>query len=395
MSLSTGFHSESIPLPSAIAFFEFTQSGPTLLHQYPPQYFTDAQVMKFQNFVFPNSSLFDRTLTLLYENRKMIAHAKRIQDDKYQHRRDQYLFNVVLSFDGNLDVFPYLAIVKKIVNEFCVYEIEESFLTASKHPDVIPNLLASILSGLKTYGEVGVEISATNWLFLKLIPTHNPELNSVDSKSVPVINHDVRTISHTELDQTVAEVLSHVDEIRPLTALAKDSNISLREICVDVSRHLLYFNIVKGYVPLFRYSNAYLICPNISQLLNNFEFQEELLAYIKRDFNLHELCINEVIRLFLSMKHAQSLYQLYRLEELSQLKFLTQTLLVRRIIEFGIIHKLVVPLQEYCYVPIDSKLASLLEGGEEFLEVDRLCWQHGIPRDQAIQNLEDTTLFYK
>ena len=386
-------NAETIPIPSAIAFLEFTELGPTLIQQSPMGYFTHEQISKMHYFVFPSTSLFDKTLTLLYEGKKLIGHAKSI---KGEYKRNTYSFNVLLCFDGNLDIFPYQSILKKLVNEFCVYETEESYLTNQR--DKLQFVLDNILEGLQMDGKVNLEISDSNCLFLKIIPTNICNMEPIEPRSVPVLNHNIRNISHTELDLTITEVLSRIDEIRPLNLLAEDCNVTLKELGTDVSRHLQYFNIVKGYVPLFQYTNAYLISPNISLLLNNTEFQREMIVYLKKDFDLHQFCINDIIKLFLSLKHAQSLYQLYRLE-LNEMSLLAQTGLVRRIIEFGIFNKLIIPLKEYLYITPNSggRFSCLLGRNDEFVEVDALCWsQGGVHRDFALQILEEneyTTLY--
>ena len=385
---------ETFPIPCAIAFLEFTHLGPTLRQQSPKDYFTHEQICSIQNFVFPPTSLFDKTLTLLYEGKKLIGHAKCIESKQY--RRNQYSFNVLLCFDGNLDIYPYQPVLMKIVNELSVYETEESYLTSQS--EGFQFVLDSVLQGLRVHGEVNLEITDSNCLFLKLIPTNTCNMEPIDARSVPVLKHNIRTISHTELDLTITEVLSRIDEIRPLNLLAKDCNVTLKELGTEVSCHLQYFNIIKGYIPLFQYSNAYLISPNISMLLNNTEFQREMLDYLKRDFDLYNFCINDVIKLFLSLKHAQSLYQLYRLE-LNEMHLLAQTGLVRRIIEFGIFNKLIIPLKEYIYLSPASggRFSGLLGRSDEFVEVDALCWsQGGIHRDFALQILEEneyTTLY--
>ncbi|KAI6648888.1 Nitrogen permease regulator 2-like protein [Oopsacas minuta] len=394
---STNSIIENFPIPSAILFLEFTSLGPTLLHQAPLGYLTDEQISRIQNFVFPPLSLFDRTLTLFHENRKYIGHAKCILGEQY--KRNQYSFNCLLCFDGNLDVFPYHAVLTKIANEFSIYEIEEAFFSSPYDSDNFQSILNAILHGLRTVGEVNLEITDCNWLFLKVLPTNTDTLlEPIDSKSVPVIQHNIRTITHTELDLTIAEVLSHMDEIRPLSSIAKDSDVSLKEIGIDVSRHLQYYNILQGFVPIFQYTNAYLISPRIPLLLNSTEFQGEMLTYLRRDFDLQLVCINEVIRLFLSLKHAQSLYQLYRLE-LNEMLLLGQTALLRRIIEFGIFKKIIIPLKEYLYLSpsVSSRLSGLLERKEDFVQVDTLCWsQGGSHRDFVLQILEEneyTTLY--
>ena len=396
MTLHRDCTTETFPVPSAIAFLEFTNLGPTLRQQSPQGYLTREQIFKIHNFVFPPASLFDKTLTLLYEDKKMIGHPKCIEGEQYV--RNQYSFNVLLCFDGDLDIHPYQAILKKIVNEFSVYEIEESYLNNQYDSNAFQFVLDKILEGLQIHGEVNLGITNSNCLFLKLIPTNICNMEPIDHRSVPVLNHNIRDISPTELDLTIKEVLSHMDEIRPLTLLAKDCNVTLKELATDVSRHLQYFNIVKGYVPLFQYSNAYLISPKISLLLNNTEFQRKMITYLKKDFDLYQFCINDIIKLFLSLKHAQSLYQLYRLE-LNEMHLLAQTGLIRRIIEFGIFNKLIIPLKEYLYVTPTpgGRISGLLGRNDEFVEVDALCWsQGGIHRDFALQILEEneyTTLF--
>ncbi|KAI6649886.1 Nitrogen permease regulator 2-like protein [Oopsacas minuta] len=294
---STNSIIENFPIPSAILFLEFTSLGPTLLQQAPLGYLTDEHISRIRNFVFPPLSLFDRTLTLFHENRKYIGHAKCILGGQY--KRNQYSFNCLLCFDGNLDVFPYHAVLTKIVNEFSIYEIEEAFFSSPYDSDNFQNILNAILHGLRTVGEVNLEITDCNWLFLKDLPTNTDTLlEPIDSKSVLVFQHNIRTISHTELDLTIAEVLSHMDEIRPLSSIAKDSDVSLKEIGIDVSRHLQYFNILQGFVPIFQYTNAYLISPRISLLLNSTEFQGEMLTYLRRDFDLQMMSAVKDVYLF-------------------------------------------------------------------------------------------------
>lgn len=395
-------------IPSAIIFLEFTESGPTLIQQSPLGYLKKDQIFQIQNFVFPSMSLFSRNLTLLYQNRKIIGHPKCVEGEKYH--RNHYRFNFLLCFDGNLDIQSYQPILNKIANEFFIYETEEEFLSSFYQPERFQNILDKILYGLRNVGSVSLEITANNWLFLKVIPTNTQvNMEPIDSKLVPVINHDIRTLSHTELDLTIAEVLSHIDEIKPLSSLAKESDVTLKEIGTEVSQHLEYFKIIKGFVPLFQYANAYLISPKISLLLNDTNFQLKMVSYLKKDCDLELINMSEIIRLFLSLKHAQSLYHIYRLE-LNDIPLLGHTSLVRRVIEFGIFNKIIIPLKEYLFLSppiirklkavsstIGDKFSAVMKRNEHFIQIDSLLWSDGGKhRDSIMQNLDEsdcTTLF--
>ena len=396
------------PIPSAILFLEFTDTGPALKQQSPLGYLSNDQISQIQNFVFPSVSLFNRNLTLLYQNRRIIGHAKCVEGEKYH--RNHYRFNFLLCFDGNLDVQPYQPILTKIANEFFIFEEEEEFLSSFYEAERFQILLDKILHDLRTFGNVNLEITTNNWLFLKVIPTNTQvNMEPIDYKLVPVMNHDIRTLSHTELDLTIAEVLSHIDEIKPLSSLAKESDVTLREISTEVSQHLEYFRIIKGFVPLFQYANAYLISPRIYLLLNETDFQQKMISYLRKDCDMEIINMSEIIRLFLSLKHAQSLYQLYRIE-LNDIQLLGHTSLVRRVIEFGIFNEIIIPLKEYLFLspPIIRKLSSLsstigekfstvLTRNEDFIQIESLLWSDGGKhRDSIMQNLDEsdcTTLF--
>ena len=396
------------PIPSAIVFLEFTETGPTLKRQSPLGYLKNEQISQIHNFVFPSVQLFDRNLTLFYQNMRIIGHPKCVEGEKYH--RNYYRFNFLLCFDGNLDIQPYQPILTKIANEFFIYEMEEELLSSFCEPSKFQKILDEILHGLRSVGKVNLEITANNWLFLKVIPTNTQvNMEPIDSKLVPVINHDIRTLSHTELDLTIAEVLSHIDEIHPLSSLAKESDVTLKEIGTEVSQHLDYFKIIKGFVPLFQYSNAYLISPRISLLLNEVDFQRKMISYLRKDSDFEIINMSEIVRLFLSLKHAQSLYQLYRLE-LNDLQLLGHTGLVRRVIEFGIFNKIIIPLKEYLFLSphiirkltalsstIGEKFSAVLTRNQDFVLIDSLLWSDGgINRESIIQHLDEsdcTTLF--
>ncbi|XP_030828296.1 GATOR complex protein NPRL2 [Strongylocentrotus purpuratus] len=259
-----------------IFFSEFhPQAGPKITYQVPDDYISRELFDIFSVYIIPKPELQDKLITVNVKQGKVIGWPSCIRDDKYA--RNEYLFNVCFVCDSTTDVSSYETLVKKLSAYFTTLELECAFLSNEETKCRVPDILEKLLSHLNEFGKCSVPINDSNTIHLKIVPpTKEPQ--SVLEHHVPMFLCSKEHYENNQWDLTTQQILQYIDGVNHVQRIAVEADVDLNlvKICLQ---NLLYYGVIT-IVPIFQYSNVYMVQPSINTLMENTQLQRECIEYV-------------------------------------------------------------------------------------------------------------------
>lgn len=355
------------------------------------------------SFVIPKPELKDCFVCVGSERFKIVGCPNVIENSMYE--RNAYMFNVCLLFDlksqqdevavvneetsGRLsasredldaerertsDVSAYEKIIRKIASAFRTLELESGTLTNPGEQSKVRQFLHCVMHDLNERGTCLLQLSSTNAVYLSL----KPEFVSTDN--VPVANDDVpvlvtpfSTMSHDMLlahvidvvtvplsfgqarenavmsefkhDLTMKQILPCIDGIRHVKRIAEQLDMD-QGIVKLALQNLLYYGVIK-LVPIFKYSNTYMPTARVTRLLYDKDLQRQCAQQIFIPASLTPNTIpdddvRQVFRIYCGMQIGVTVKDLCLRH-----MHVMERIVPHKLIEFGLVHVLIRPIQKY------------------------------------------------
>ncbi|KAK3086175.1 hypothetical protein FSP39_014683 [Pinctada imbricata] len=253
-------------------------------------------------YIITKPDLQGRLITVNALGLKILGCPVFIDDPKY--KRNAYIFNLCLVFDGQSDTNSYEPVVKKLAGYLTQIELQSGFLSRAESQDKIVPFLENLLNKLNKHGSCSVHTDSCT-VHLKVAPTIT-EPSVVQDHDVPVFVKDAKTITgQGHWDLTTQQVLRYIDGTNHVARIAAEADveINLVKLCLQNLLYLFYFNVFDMICLFcFQYSNMYTVTPNIQKLYSDRRLQEQCMMYCAR--KVHTLPkLRDIFTLYCSLTH--------------------------------------------------------------------------------------------
>ncbi|XP_064422209.1 GATOR complex protein NPRL2 isoform X3 [Latimeria chalumnae] len=277
-----------------IFFSEFHPTlGPKITYQVPEEYISRELFDTVQVYVITKPELQNKLITVTAMGKKLIGCPVCIEHKKYS--RNALLFNLGLVCDAKAKTCALEPIVKKLSGYLTTLELESGFISNEESKQKLVWIMSVLLERLNASGECTLPIGRV--------------------------------------------ILPYIDGFRHIQKISAEADVELNLVRIAV-QNLLYYGVVT-LVSIFQYSNVYCTTPRVQDLVDDKTLQEECLLYVTKQGH-KRASLREVFQLFcglapgttvrdLCSRYAQ---QLQRVDE-------------RKLIQFGLMKKLIRRLQKY------------------------------------------------
>lgn len=307
---------------------------------------------------------------------KIVGYPVKIESQKYA--RNAYYFNLCFVCEANRRTVQYEALVRKLSEYLIQMEDESSFLSNELHKDKLQNFLGKVLKDLNERGMTTfVEDDTT--IFLKIINVP-PDPPPVFDHLVPHITSPVfLEIPKEDWDLTTQQILKYCNGVSHVAHIAEqaDVNGTLTRSCIQ---NLVYYGVL-GLLPLFKYSNMYMV-RDLKKLTNNPELATDCRHYVSWSKEEKIPSLTRILQIYAAMTHGVNLKALclrfsprdYNIDE-------------RRLVTFGLQHKLIRIINKYPIftgkVPVGRQ--TLYTG---LLSIDEICCMMKINPSTVEEDIE-------
>ncbi|CAG07001.1 unnamed protein product, partial [Tetraodon nigroviridis] len=368
-----------------IFFSEFHPTlGPKITYQ-AKEYISRELFDTVQVYIITKPELQNKLITVTAMGKKLIGCPVCIEHKKYS--RNALLFNLGLVCDAQSNTCALEPIVKKLSGYLTTLEVaasallaflrkgccdgrvlESGFISNEESKQKLLPIMSTLLEELNADGACTLPIDESNTIHLKLIPLRDEPL-IVQEYDVPVFVQCKNHFIKSQWDLTTQQILSCIDGFRHIQKIAAEADVELTLVRIAV-QNLLYYGIVT-LVSIFQYSNVYCTTPKVQSLIDDKSLQDECLSYVTKQ-GQKRASLRDVFQLYcglspgttvrdLCSRYAQ---QLQRVDE-------------RKLIQFGLIKKLIRRLQKYPVKVIrdeKSRAPRFYTGGHSY---DEICCKTG------------------
>lgn len=143
-----------------------TFSGPQVLYQVPDGSVTTSPgslhdpLFDFDtvsDYIIPKQELCDRLVTVCTNRSRILGYPMCIEDRKYD--RNEYIFNIAIVLDENVDPSSYKSVVRKLAKLFRALEEQSGFLWDEVTRSGVYSLIEQVMEDLNNYCECMIPIS--------------------------------------------------------------------------------------------------------------------------------------------------------------------------------------------------------------------------------------------
>ncbi|XP_064605500.1 GATOR1 complex protein NPRL2-like isoform X1 [Liolophura sinensis] len=259
-----------------IFFSEFhPKKGPKITYQVPSNYISKEVFDAVHVYIITKPDLQNRLITINALGHKIVGCPVCIDDHKY--KRNALIFNLCLVFDVLTQTCKYEIVVKKLATYLTQLELEREFLSNADSKQRLPEILQEILTKLNMCGHCSIPMSESNTIHLKVSPCVT-DLPMIEEQDVPILlpDHSGPNLHHWDL--TTQQIIGYIDGFNHVLRIASEADveINLVKACVQ---NLLHYKVVK-IISIFQYSNVYTATPDVTELSESKELQEECLKFV-------------------------------------------------------------------------------------------------------------------
>ncbi|XP_071477108.1 GATOR1 complex protein NPRL2-like [Diadema antillarum] len=371
-----------------IFFSEFhPQAGPKITYQVPEDCISRELFDILSVYVIPKPELQDKLITVNVKQGKVIGWPSCIRDHKYA--RNEYLFNICFVLEPGSDTAPYETLVKKLSGYFVTLELECAFLSTEETKARVPDVLEKLLTNLNEYGKCSVPINESNTIHLKIVPpTKEPQ--PVLEHHVPMFLTDKDTYDNLQWDLTTQQILPYIDGVNHVQRIAVEGDVDLNlvKICLQ---NLLYYGVI-SIVPIFQYSNVYMVQPTINTLMEDEKLQKECIEYVTLA-GCSPPTLRSVVLLYSSLCPGMTVRDLCMRHNPRALNICE-----RHLIQFGVVRGLIRRLHKF---PVKVQGAESFGTGRNLdrymqgrLNYDEICCRTGMSHRQLDELIEKDVNIY-
>ncbi|XP_072026942.1 GATOR1 complex protein NPRL2-like [Amphiura filiformis] len=351
-----------------IFFSEFHPTlGPKITFQVPEDYISRELFDTVHVYIITKPKLQNRLITVNALGKKIIGCPVSIKNAKYS--RNALVFNLCFVCDIQTDTVPYEPLIKKLASYLITFELESGYISDENSKSALPGILSALLKQLNEHGKCSIPINESNTIHLKIVPsTKDP--SPVLEHHVPMFLADKYSYNFSQWDLTTQQILPYIDGINHVQRIAAEADVDLDlvKICLQ---NMLYYGVITV-VPIFQYSNVYMITPEIDKLMEDKELQEECLEYVAKP-GTSPPTVHSVMLLYCSLGPSTTVKDLCMRHDPRALHIDE-----RHLIQFGLLRGLIRRVHQY---PV-KVVPRLEQGGQEERDVQ---YRNREPLDRLMQ----------
>ncbi|KAI9597334.1 nitrogen permease regulator 2 [Syncephalis fuscata] len=357
------------PRITALFYAEFHPTqGPAIVYDVPEGSLTGQErLFDFEavsDYVIPKSGVTDRVITLTAGNYKLVGCPSRVEHTRYA--RNALIFNLVFVFARQADTRAYEPVVRKMATTLRTLEIESSYLHDESKKERIAMLMGQAYEDLNSMKECLIPIDPSHTVNLKLFPVlSQPPL--IKDYVVPILTAPVERLDLDNWDITARKILEHIDGIAPIRRVAEMADVDTDKVRRLV-RHLIYYGSAV-IVDIFQYSNSYTLLDGATELVDDPQQQQECMAYVTKPGST-SIAFSRIFSLYCALRPGIALKDWIRDHQAD-----LNSIDVRRMMAFGVIHRLLRRVHCYPYLPEDRRrhvpvaLQRYLDGTHHYDEI--------------------------
>ncbi|PIK47600.1 putative nitrogen permease regulator 2-like protein, partial [Apostichopus japonicus] len=259
-----------------IFFSEFhPEVGPRLTYQVPDDCISREEFDILSGYFIPKPELLDKLITINVWDKKILGCPVGITNAKYS--RNALLFNVGFVCSARTDVTAYEPIVKKLARYLVQMEVERGFISGEDSKAKIPDILSQLLNQLNQHGQCSLSVDESNTIHLKVVHS-NAEVITVNDHHVPMFLTNADVLDSRKWDLATQQILPHIDGINHVKTITAKAGIelSVSKICLQ---NLIAYGVIK-IIPVFQYTNVYLLQPDINKVVEDNQLLEDCIKYV-------------------------------------------------------------------------------------------------------------------
>ena len=379
-------------------------AGPQITIQVPEgsNCVSDEAFHSIQNYLIPREELQQKLITVKAFGHKILGCPVHLRNEIYS--RYAFIFNVCFVFEPNANTTCYERVLKKLVQYLTVLEVESNYLS-SNYPNLhidspvqkkvfitpLEKVLQQVVVNLNDMGSCAIPIDEANTLHLKLVPIYNIPF-TIRDHDVPLLTIDFDKYHFQQWDLATQQILPIIDGFKHVALIAAEAGKDV-QLVKTLLENLLYFKLVK-IIPIFQYSNVYMITSDIQNLYKSGELQEQCLRAVKLP--------GKPVPLFDDVFRVYSCFTRGTMTTVKQvcLRLRPQSELnidVRKMIQFGVVNGLIRRIQKYpirtppgsYYLPDPVNTAPYLRYCDGLHSYDEICCTLGLSYEDLDAKVEE------
>lgn len=371
-----------------IFFSEFhPEVGPRLTYQFPDDCISREEFDVLSAYFITKPELLDKLITINVWDKKILGCPVGITNAKYS--RNALLFNIGFVCSARTDVTVYEPIVKKLVRYLVQMEVERGFISGEESKAKIPDILSQLLTQLNQCGQCSISVDESNTIHLKVVLS-NAEAISVHDHHVPMFLTDAGVLDFSQWDLATQQILPHIDGINHVKNITAKAGIELNvaKICLQ---NLIAYGIIK-IIPVFQYTNVYLLQPDINRVVEDNQLLEDCIKYVTLEGH-NPPSSRSILQLYCALGPGTTVRDLCLRHDPKSLGVDE-----RNLIQFGVVRGLIrrlVPHPVKVGGKKDSKLDRFMQGD---MDIDQICCKTGISHEELediIQNNPNINVCWK
>lgn len=371
------------------------QHGPQIVAQVPDNCINDEDFHSIQNYLIPREELQQKLITVKAFGHKILGCPVHIKNDIYS--RNAFLFNVCFVFDPNTNTTCYERVLKKLVQYLTVLEMESKYLSSisdnlQKQPLLshkefyasLGEVLQQVLNKINSCGSCAIPIDEANTIHLKLVPTYDVPMH-IGDHDVPLLTFELEDYHFYQWDLATQQVIPIIDGFKHVAQIAAEAGKDV-QLVKTLIENLLYFKLVK-IIPIFQYSNIYMVTSDIQKLYQSNDLQCQCLEYV-RLFNKPLPHFDDVLRVYSCFTHGtmttveRVCTRLHPHNELA--------IDIRKLIQFGVVNGFIRRMHKYpVQISPPTTTDPFLRYCDGMHSYDEICCTLGISHNELDAKVEE------
>lgn len=388
----------------SIFFCQFDpKEGPQITDQVPENKYTviSDSFHFIQNYLIPREELQQKLITVKAFGFKILGCPVHVKSPIYS--RNAFIFNVCFVFKPNANTSCYEWVLKKLVQYFTVLEIESNYLSAisdgvlkektptKEYYTSLKDVLEQVLHKLNTLGCCSIPIDEANTIHLKLMPSYDVP-PTVRDHDVPLLTFELEEYHFQQWDLATQQILPLIDGFKHVSLIAAEAGKDVQLIKALIE-NLLYFKLVK-IIPIFQYSNVYMVTSDIDKLYKCKELQQQFL----RDVQMWSKDLpnfDSVIKVFSCFNHGTMATVKQVAMRLQPHKHLNID--IRKLIQFGVVHNFMRRIHKYPIrtagsadvPPLDAVGSQIMKYSDGKHSYDEICCALSMSYEELEARIEE------
>lgn len=379
-------------------------SGPQIIIQVPEgeNYVNAEDFHSIQNYLIPREELQQKLITVKVFGHKILGCPVHIKNPDI-YSRNAFIFNVCFVFKPNANTSSYERVLKKLVQYFTVLEQESYYLSSisKKHfangPPApkrfftpLKQVLEQVVEKLNSNGSCAIPIDEANTIHLKLVPTYDVPFH-IHDHDVPILTVEFGSYHFQQWDLATQQVLPIIDGFKHVAVIAAEAGKDV-QLVKTLIENLLYFKLVK-IIPIFQYSNVYMVTPGIQKLYKSKELQQKCLEVVRLP-NQNRPSFDDVLKVYLCFTHGTMTtvkHVCLRLRPQTELN-----VDITKLIQFGVVNSIIRRIHKY---PVRTSLDSISD--VQFLRYcdglhsyDEICCALGLCYEELDAKVEEDSAIH-